>query len=108
MLAVDFMLASFVGVAFYPLLGNRVWCRFFCPLRAYMEILARHFGRLQINSTDTCISCGACTRYCQMGIEVQRFAEVQLPLDNTNSACIQCGICVEVCPMDVLSLGPKA
>jgi thioredoxin reductase/ferredoxin len=105
-LMVDFMLASVVGVAMYPVLGNRVWCRFFCPLRAYMQILARWFGRLQIQSTDACISCGACTRACQMGIEVQRFAELQRPLDNTNSVCIQCGICVHVCPMDVLSLGP--
>lgn len=105
-LVVDFGLASLVGVALYPVLGNRMWCRFFCPLRAYMQVLARFFGRLAIQSNDRCISCGQCTRYCQMGIEVQRFAELQLPFHNANSHCIQCGICVEVCPMDVLELGP--
>jgi NosR/NirI family nitrous oxide reductase transcriptional regulator len=105
-LMVDFLLASLVGVALYPVLGNRVWCRFFCPLRAYMEVLARRIGRLAIRSDDRCISCGECTRACQMGIEVQRFAELQIPVHNANSACIQCGICVHVCPMDVLSLGP--
>lgn len=103
---VDFMLASFVGVAMYPILGNRIWCRFFCPLRAYMEGWARFIGRLAIHSDDTCISCGQCTRFCQMGIEVQRFAEQQISFHNANSACIQCGICVYVCPMDVLTLGP--
>jgi thioredoxin reductase/ferredoxin len=106
-LMVDFWLASIVGVALYPYLGNRVWCRFFCPLRAYMELLARKFSTLTIQADDTCISCGECTRYCQMGIDVQSFAQRQIEMDNRNSACIQCGICVEVCPMDVLSIGER-
>lgn len=104
---VDFGLASLLGVAAYPYLGNRMWCRFFCPLRAYMEVLSSWFGRLAIHADDRCISCGECTRYCQMGIDVQTFAENQESFDNANSACIQCGICVEVCPMDVLELGPR-
>ena len=103
-LVVDFGLAGVLGIALYPYLGNRVWCRFFCPLRAWMEVLAAWFARLTIRADDRCISCGECTRYCQMGIDVQRFAQKQHDLDNTNSACIQCGICIEVCPMDVLTL----
>jgi len=106
-LMVDFWLASILGVALYPLLGNRIWCRFFCPLRAYMEILSKAFGRLAIVADETCISCGECTRYCQMGIDVEGFAVQAAAFDNTNSACIQCGICVEVCPMDVLTLEAK-
>lgn len=106
-LMVDFGLASLVGVAFYPWLGNRVWCRFFCPLRAYMEGLSRVFGRLAIAANDKCISCGECTKACQMGIDVQGFAEQGQHLDNTNSACIQCGMCVQACPMSVLSLVDK-
>jgi len=104
-LMVDFWLASVIGVALYPYLGNRVWCRFFCPLRAYMEAIARRFSRISITSNDRCISCGECTLHCQMGIQVERFAQRQLDLSNTNSACIQCGICVDVCPMDVLAVG---
>ncbi len=104
-LMVDFWLASVIGVALYPYLGNRVWCRFFCPLRAYMEVLSKKFSRIVLRSTDRCIGCGECTRYCQMGIPVQTFAQKQIDIDNSNSACIQCGICVEVCPMEVLSVG---
>lgn len=103
-LIVDFALASVLGVALYPMLGNRVWCRFFCPLRAYMEWIAARWGRLAIVADETCIACGTCTAACQMGIDVQGFAEKQVPLDNAHSACIQCGVCVEVCPMDTLSL----
>lgn len=103
-LMVDFWLASVVGVAFYPYLGNRVWCRFFCPLRAWMGVLAKRISKISIRSNEKCIGCGECTRYCQMGIDVQRFAQQQKRLDNSESACIQCGICIQVCPMDVLQI----
>jgi ferredoxin-type protein NapH len=105
-LVVDFGLASVLGVALYPLLGNRVWCRFFCPLRAGMEIVARKTAKLQILDDGRCIGCGECSRACQMGIDVQRFAQTSTPLHNGNSACIQCGICIEVCPMSVLRIEP--
>jgi ferredoxin len=75
-----------------------------CPLRAYMELLSRWFGRLKIVANEKCIGCSECTRYCQMGIPVQKFAQMRVDFGNHNSACIQCGICVEVCPMDVLTL----
>ena len=104
-LMVDFWLASIVGVALYPYLGNRVWCRFFCPLRAWMEELAKRLTTIVIRSNDKCIGCGECTRYCQMGIDVMRFAQKGQDFSNHNSACIQCGICVQVCPMEVLSVG---
>lgn len=104
MLMVDFWLASVLGVAAYPYLGNRIWCRFFCPLRAYMEEISRRISRIAIVADDRCIGCGECTRYCQMGIDVQQFAQQQVELSNGNSSCIQCGICVEVCPMEVLSI----
>ena len=103
-LMVDFWLASVVGVALYPYLGNRVWCRFFCPLRAWMEVLAKRIARIAIRANAKCIGCGECTRYCQMGIDVQRFAQRQELMHNGNSACIQCGICIQVCPMEVLSI----
>jgi ferredoxin-type protein NapH len=33
--------AGVVGTGFYPLMGNRVWCRFGCPLAAYLGIIQR-------------------------------------------------------------------
>ncbi|MBI5514905.1 MAG: NAD(P)-binding domain-containing protein [Deltaproteobacteria bacterium] len=103
-LIVDFWMAAVIGVAAYPYLGNRFWCRFMCPLRAFMEITSKWIGRLKITSNNKCIGCGQCTRYCQMGIDVQRFAQTQKDMHNENSACIQCGICVQVCPMEVLTV----
>ena len=54
-------------------------------------------------SNDKCITCGECSRYCQIGIDVMGFAKNKQEFSNKNTSCIHCGICVTVCPMDVLS-----
>ena len=66
---VDFGLASVLGVGLYPYLGNRLVSPL--ALRAYMEILSKRFSAIAIEANDSCID-GECTRYCQMGIQVQR------------------------------------
>lgn len=99
---VDWLLVGVVPIALYPILGGKVWCRYWCPLAIYMEILSRWFSDLVIKSNDKCISCGECTRYCQVGIDVMSFAQKQETFSNRNSCCIQCGICIAVCPVDVL------
>ena len=100
---IDIMLAGAVGVGFYWFMGNRVWCRFFCPLRMYMNLIGRIASRFRIvPSRDKCIACGQCSRECQMGIPVMDFAKQGAPVTLKNSSCIGCGICVDVCPVDVL------
>ncbi|WP_373496128.1 4Fe-4S binding protein, partial [Aquiflexum sp.] len=39
--AIGAAFAGVVGVGFYPFMGNRVWCRFGCPLAAYLGIVQR-------------------------------------------------------------------
>jgi len=102
-LIVDFGFASMAAIALYPFSGNRIWCRFGCPLAKWMELWGRWSGgRLAIVPNDECISCGECTKYCQMGIDVRAFAERETALSNRTTECIFCGICVTVCPVDVL------
>lgn len=100
---VDFWLVAVIPIALYPFFGGKVWCRYWCPLAAWNQLLAAWYGRLRIESNDRCISCTLCSRHCQVGIDVMAFARRQQPFDNSNSSCIQCGICVDVCPMKVLS-----
>jgi len=100
---VDFWLVAVIPIALYPFFGGKVWCRYWCPLAAWNQILAGWYGRLKIKADDKCISCTMCSRYCQVGVDVMAFAKNQEPFDNRNSSCIQCGICIDVCPMDVLS-----
>jgi polyferredoxin len=107
-LLVDTWLVGIIPVALYPFFGGKIWCRYWCPLAKMMEVFSVVFARFRVSrfaiaSNDKCIACGECTRYCQVGIDVMRFALKQEEITIVNSSCIGCGICVTVCPMDVLS-----
>jgi polyferredoxin len=92
-----------VGTGFYPLMGNRVWCRFGCPLAAYLGLVQRFKSRFRITTNGgQCISCGNCSTYCEMGIDVRAYA--QKGQDILRSSCVGCGVCAAVCPRGVLRL----
>jgi ferredoxin-type protein NapH len=95
--------AGVVGTGFYPLMGSRVWCRFGCPLAAIFGIIQRYKSRFRITTNGgQCISCGNCSTYCEMGIDVRWYA--QRGQDIVRSSCVGCGVCSEVCPRGVLKL----
>ncbi len=92
-----------VGTGFYPIMGNRIWCRFGCPLAAYLGILQKFKSKFRITSNGgQCISCGNCTTHCEMGIDVRAYA--QKGEDIVRASCVGCGICATVCPRGVLNL----
>lgn len=95
--------AGVVGTGFYPLMGNRVWCRFGCPLAAYLGLVQRFKSRFRITTNGgQCISCGNCSTYCEMGIDVRWYA--QRGQNIVRSSCVGCGVCSAVCPRGVLKL----
>ena len=95
--------AGIVGTGFYPLMGNRTWCRFGCPLAAYLGLVQRYKSRFRITTNGgQCISCGNCSTYCEMGIDVRHYA--QRGQDIVRSSCVGCGVCSAVCPRGVLRL----
>lgn len=110
------LFSGVAGVGFYPLLGNRLWCRFGCPLAAYMGLIQtlqlriRRKGhpveikaRFQITTNGgQCISCGKCSSHCEMGIDVKSYAQRGEHI--IRASCVGCGICSAVCPRDVLNL----
>lgn len=102
-IVVDVWLVGILPVTLYPFLGGKVWCRYWCPLAKLMSLMSAWFGKFKIRANDKCISCGECSRYCQVGIDVMNFALKQEELNNKNSSCIGCGVCVTACPMDVLT-----
>jgi Pyruvate/2-oxoacid:ferredoxin oxidoreductase delta subunit len=98
--------AGVIGTGFYPLMGNRVWCRFGCPLAAYLGLIQRFKSRFRITTNGgQCISCGNCSTYCEMGIDVRWYA--QRGQNIIRSSCVGCGICSAVCPRGVLNLEVK-
>jgi Pyruvate/2-oxoacid:ferredoxin oxidoreductase delta subunit len=57
--------------------------------------------RITVNGGQ-CISCGNCSTYCEMGIDVRQYA--QRGQDVVRASCVGCGICAAVCPRGVLRL----
>lgn len=95
--------AGVIGTGFYPVLGNRAWCRFGCPLAAYMGLVQRFKSRFRITTNGgQCISCGNCSTYCEQGIDVRAYA--QKGKNIIRASCVGCGICAAVCPRGVLKL----
>jgi polyferredoxin len=107
-LLIGAVFAGVIGTGFYPIFGNRVWCRFGCPLAAYLGFVQRFKSRFRITTNGgQCISCGNCSTYCEQGIDVRAYA--QKGENIIRSSCVGCGICSAVCPRGVLKLenGPE-
>tara|TARA_B100001123_G_scaffold363300_1_gene420995 strand:- start:1316 stop:2761 length:1446 start_codon:yes stop_codon:yes gene_type:complete len=97
------LFSGVIGVGFYPILGSRVWCRFGCPMAAVLGIFQRFFSRFRITTNGgQCMSCGNCSTYCEMGIDVRAYAQEGKNI--VRSSCVGCGICSAVCPRGVLKL----
>lgn len=104
---IGLIFSGVIGVGFYPIFGSRVWCRFGCPMAAYLGLLQKHFSRFRITTNGgQCISCGNCSTYCEMGIDVKHYAQQGKPI--IRAACVGCGICATVCPRGVLKLENKS
>jgi polyferredoxin len=101
--AIGALFSGVIGVGFYPIMGARVWCRFGCPMAAILGIGQKYFSRFRITTNGgQCISCGNCSTYCEMGIDVRAYA--QRGENIIRASCVGCGICSAVCPRGVLSL----
>ena len=100
---IGLIFAGVIGVGFYPVMGSRVWCRFGCPLAAILGIFQKYLSRFRITTNGgQCMSCGNCSTYCEMGIDVRAYA--QKGENIIRSSCVGCGVCAAVCPRGVLKL----
>jgi len=105
-LVVD-MFFGIVGVIYFgsflfiPLTGNRNWCRWLCPYGQTFGILNKSgFYKIKADK-GKCISCGKCTKECDMGIPVQHLVETKGEVNVSD--CVGCGRCITNCPKEVLS-----
>jgi polyferredoxin len=82
----------FVATAVVALIGNRVWCRYLCPLGAINGLVGK-IGLIRVQrEAESCIGCKLCTRNCPMNIPVHEKSRV------ISSECNMCLKCVDVCP----------
>jgi len=101
----SFLIASWfagvIGTGFYPIFGNRVWCRFGCPLAAYLGLVQRFKSRFRITTNGgQCISCGNCSTQCEQGIDVRAYA--QKGENIVRSSCVGCGETGRINPTEIL------
>jgi polyferredoxin len=71
---------------------ERFWCRYICPLGAFLGLLSRwNVFKVRVNM-DKCIKCNLCTMHCQT-------QAVPYPNEKWRSAeCVYCGTCAAICP----------
>ncbi|MGD9041136.1 MAG: 4Fe-4S binding protein, partial [Desulfobacteraceae bacterium] len=90
----------FTSFLFIPLTGNRNWCRWLCPYGQTFGVLNKvGFYKIKADQ-EKCISCGKCTKECDMGIPVQKLVETKGEVNVPD--CVGCGRCVTNCPKGVL------
>jgi polyferredoxin len=98
-------LAGAVAIGLYPFLGQRVWCRMWCPLAFWMNFWGR-WSKFKITpEKGKCIDCNVCNQYCQMGIDIKSRALQGRPITLVDTPCVGCAECVVRCPMEILHLG---
>ena len=98
-------LAGAAAIGLYPFLGQRIWCRMWCPLAFWMNFWGRWSQFKIVPEKGKCIDCNMCNQYCQMGIDIKSRALQGLPVTLADTPCVGCAECVMRCPMEILHLG---
>ena len=86
----EFIVSS--GVVLIIVLGTnlyieRAWCKYFCPLGAFLGITNKFRLFKLKREHETCTSCQLCTSSCLMNIEVHK---QELVKDHQCISCLQC------------------
>jgi polyferredoxin/Pyruvate/2-oxoacid:ferredoxin oxidoreductase delta subunit len=93
----------FIGLLFCAVLSlnlieKRFWCKYLCPLGAFLGILSRG-SPFKRAVSEGCTSCGACTSVCQGN------ASPELKEQWRDTECLVCRNCDDVCPQNAVRFG---
>lgn len=88
-------LAVLIAVVVLSVLFYRPFCKWICPLGAFYALMNRvSLLGIRVDACK-CVSCGKCSKVCQMDVGVVRAPN--------HVECIRCGKCIGACPVDAIS-----
>ncbi len=95
----------FIGALFFVILGlnlieKRFWCKYLCPLGAFLGILSR-YSLVKRSVSEGCTSCGVCAAVCQGN------AEPGAKEHWRDTECLICRNCDDICPQNAVRFGFK-
>ena len=91
-----FMGAIFIGILLLNLSRERFWCRYLCPLGAFLALISRwNIVKLKIDQ-EKCIKCKLCNIHCET-------QATPYPEDKWRSSeCVYCFTCSSICPTSAI------
>jgi polyferredoxin len=92
-----------IGVIFFIILGlnlieKRFWCKYLCPLGAFLGLLSR-FSILKRSVSEDCTGCGACATVCQGNAAPDQKEKWK------DAECLYCWNCDDICPQNAVNFG---
>lgn len=85
-----FLLVGLIGSLWLP--NN--FCRYFCPMGAFLSIFSKLSPTRIHRNQETCINCKKCDKVCPAQIEISTKPNV------SSTQCLACGDCINTCPVD--------